>query len=140
MKKSHRRLLHLSLGLLSLIAGIFIFFSVFKDTMVFYYTPSEVFLKKNLNGQTIRIGGTVKKGSHRRGSPQENSTFVIEGKGHEIPVRYEGILPPLFKEDTTAVVKGSLQTDGTFLAEEVLAKHDENYQPPKRRTPKDSML
>jgi len=140
MKKSHRRLLRLSLGLLSLTAGIFIFFSIFKDTMVFYYTPSEVFLKKNLNGQTIRIGGTVKKGSHQHDLSQGPATFILEDTGHEIPVRYGGILPPLFKEDTTAVVKGSLQTDGAFLAEEVLAKHDENYQPPKRRTPKDSML
>jgi cytochrome c-type biogenesis protein CcmE len=128
MKKSYRRLLTLGLGLLSVAAGLAIFFTLFKEAMVFYYTPSEVKSKSIQIGRPIRIGGVVKKGSQTI-LPQGGYVFTLEDKNHEILIRYKGLLPTLFKEGSAAVVKGSLQEDGTFLAAEVLAKHDENYRP-----------
>jgi cytochrome c-type biogenesis protein CcmE len=134
MKKSHRHLLTLGLGVLSIVTGLIIFFTLFKDAMVFYYTPSELREKSIQMGRPLRIGGMVKKGSHAK-TPQGGCTFTLEDSHHTILVHYKGLLPTLFREETSAVVKGSLQENGTFLAEEVLAKHDENYHPPKDREP-----
>lgn len=126
MKKKHQRLLKISLMLLSISAGLGLFFTLFKDAMVFYYTPSEI--PKNLGkNQTIRLGGIVKKGSHNQQGIR--STFILHDAKSQIAVVYEGILPSLFKEGTAAVVRGYFAND-TFQAQEVLAKHDENYHPP----------
>ena len=128
MKKRHHRMIKLSLGLVSMSVGLAIFFSIFKESMVFYHTPSEIYSKKIPLNQEVRIGGFVKKGSLHKGHPNH---FVLEDNHHEIPVKHNGILPTLFKENTTAVVMGCFKEGDIFHAKEVLAKHDEVYHPPR---------
>ena len=100
-----------------------------NSNIALYVTPSEVVAGKAPQGQAFRVGGMVKDGSVKR----DNLTvhFVVTDLAREIPVAYTGILPDLFKEGKGAVVQGKLTPDGTFVASEVLAKHDENYMPPQ---------
>lgn len=98
-----------------------------RDQIVFFYSPSEVISRQVAAGQPIRLGGLVKEGSWMR-EGQENS-FVVTDGGQEIATRYVGILPDLFREGQGVVAEGRMNDDGTFLASNVLAKHDENYVP-----------
>ena len=100
-----------------------------NSNIALYVTPSDVAAGKAPRGQAFRIGGMVRDGSLRR----DNLTvhFVMTDMAREIPVSYTGILPDLFKEGKGAVVQGRLGPDGHFTADEVLAKHDENYMPPQ---------
>ena len=100
-----------------------------NSNIALYVTPSDVAAGKAPRGQAFRIGGMVRDGSLRR----DNLTvhFVMTDTVREIPVSYTGILPDLFKEGKGAVVQGRLGPDGHFTADEVLAKHDENYMPPQ---------
>jgi cytochrome c-type biogenesis protein CcmE len=102
-----------------------------NSNIALYVTPSEVAAGKSPKGQAFRIGGMVKDGSLKR----DNLTvhFVVTDLARDIPVSYTGILPDLFKEGKGAVVQGRLQADGSFMASEVLAKHDENYMPPQAK-------
>ena len=96
-----------------------------------YVTPSEVAAGKSPDGQVFRIGGMVKDGSVKRDGLTVN--FVITDMVKDIPVAYTGILPDLFKEGKGAVIQGRLNSNGQFIASEVLAKHDENYMPPEAK-------
>ena len=94
-------------------------------------TPSEVAAGKAPQGKAFRIGGLVKEGSVKR--QDMTVRFVVTDTVKEIPVAYTGILPDLFRDGKGAVVQGRLGGDGTFVATEVLAKHDENYMPPEAK-------
>jgi len=96
---------------------------------VFFYTPSQVAAREAPAGRSFRIGGLVQAGSVQR----EGVTvrFVVTDTARTVMVRYEGILPDLFKEGRGVVAQGRLGADGVFAAREVLAKHDENYMPPE---------
>lgn len=103
---------------------------VFQDNVVFYYSPKDLFDPKiKQSGNLIRVGGLVKSGSIKKNSTQPITTFVITDFESEINVSYQGILPALFKEGQGTVALGKLSESGTFVALEVLAKHDENYIP-----------
>jgi len=98
-----------------------------SNQIVFFYTPSEAAAKHVAVGQAIRLGGLVKDGSWKKNG-DDNSFVLSDGKG-EIVARFTGILPDLFREGQGIVAEGSMAADGTFLATNVLAKHDENYIP-----------
>jgi cytochrome c-type biogenesis protein CcmE len=100
-----------------------------NSNIALYVTPSEVAAGKSPDGQVFRIGGMVKDGSVKRDGLTVN--FVITDMVKDIPVAYTGILPDLFKEGKGAVIQGRLNSNGQFIASEVLAKHDENYMPPE---------
>ena len=103
-----------------------------KDTLVFFYTPSEMSEKlaqhKIAPGARLRLGGLVQKGSVKL---LDNGVirFVITDTSKSVPVTFKGILPDLFREGQGVVAEGRLQPDGTFVADTVLAKHDEKYMP-----------
>ena len=100
-----------------------------NDTLVFFYSPSQVAEKKPPPERRFRLGGLVVEGSvQKRG--QETRFRITDLKG-ELPVVYRGLLPDLFREGQGVIAEGSLGTDGVFMAREVLAKHDENYMPPE---------
>lgn len=101
-----------------------------RDSIVFFYSPSEVAEMNVAPGQRFRLGGLVEKGSVVRG---EGTTvrFVITDRAKTLPVTYTGVLPDLFREGQGVVAEGTLQSDGLFHADSVLAKHDENYMPPE---------
>ncbi|ODT72240.1 MAG: cytochrome c biogenesis protein CcmE [Pelagibacterium sp. SCN 63-23] len=98
-----------------------------RDQIVFFYSPSDLVERAVAPGQAVRLGGLVKDGSWVR-QGQEN-TFVVTDGGMDVPARYVGILPDLFREGQGVVAEGSLGPDGIFQASNVLAKHDENYVP-----------
>ena len=102
-----------------------------NSNIALYVTPSDVFAGKAPKMQAFRIGGLVKEGSLRR----DNITvhFVMTDMVKDIPVAYTGILPDLFKEGKGAVVQVKANTNGEYIATEVLAKHDENYMPPEAK-------
>lgn len=128
MKKAHKRLLKLLAALLSIGAGATIFFSIFKDAMVFYYTPKDCQHQPIEKNKTIRIGGIVQKNSHVL-YPKGGGRFIVQEGNDTILVEYSCSLPTLFKEETMVVAQGTFNDEGQFSATEVLAKHDENYAP-----------
>jgi cytochrome c-type biogenesis protein CcmE len=105
--------------------------NAFRDNVTGYFVPGDVIAGKVRPGEAFKMGGMVVKGSVQRapGSLEVHFT-VTDGEEHNVPVRYTGVLPDLFREGTGVVARGQLRADGTFVAEEVLAKHDENYMPP----------
>ena len=100
----------------------------FQSNLVFFYSPSQVAAKEAPAARTFRIGGMVEAGSLKREGTK--ASFVVTDTAKSILVRYEGILPDLFKEGKGVVAQGRLEGD-VFVAREVLAKHDENYMPPE---------
>ena len=111
-----------------LLAAVLMVMSALRDKIVFFYTPAEIVSGgKAAPGQRIRLGGLVKQGSLARDGQTAN--FVVTDTEKEITVRYTGILPDLFREGQGVVSEGALQADGVFVADTVLAKHDENYIP-----------
>lgn len=128
MKPRHKRFLMISIGLVSLGIATMLILNALNSNIALYITPSEIFAGNAPKNQTFRIGGMVKEASLKR--DELTVHFVITDMVKEIPVSYKGILPDLFKEGRGAVVQGKLNPSGDFFAEEVLAKHDENYMPP----------
>ena len=98
-----------------------------RDQIVFFYSPSDVVTREIAAGTPMRVGGLVKDGSWMRNG-QDNS-FVVTDNVNDVAATYTGILPDLFREGQGVVAEGSMGPDGTFLATNVLAKHDENYIP-----------
>lgn len=121
--------------IISMILGVaiaaFLILSALKDNINLYFTPSELKASANPHHATIRLGGMVKKGSVEREKDSLQVNFIITDFSHEIPIYYQGLLPNLFREGQGVVVQGQLQENGLFQATTVLAKHDENYMPPK---------
>jgi cytochrome c-type biogenesis protein CcmE len=103
--------------------------NAFRSNLVFFYSPSQVAAKESPAGRTFRLGGLVERGSLTRDGLTVR--FRVSDTVREVPVRYEGILPDLFKEGKGVVAQGRIGADGVFVAREVLAKHDENYMPPE---------
>ncbi|HMC16171.1 MAG TPA: cytochrome c maturation protein CcmE [Albitalea sp.] len=103
--------------------------NAFQSNLVFFYSPSQVAAKEAPIGRTFRLGGMVTNGSLQRDGLTVR--FLVTDTVQTIPVRYQGILPDLFKEGKGVVAQGQVGADGVFVAREVLAKHDENYMPPE---------
>ena len=128
MKPRHKRFALLG-GLVATVGVIVaLVLNAFQSNLVFFYSPSQVSAKEAPSGRTFRVGGLVEAGSVKVDGTQVQ--FVVTDTAATVPVRYQGILPDLFKEGKGVVVQGQLQ-DGVFVAREVLAKHDENYMPPE---------
>ncbi len=118
------------MGLLAVVGvGVALVLNAFNSNLVFFYTPTQIAQKEAPEGRTFRVGGLVEAGSVVR----EGVTvrFKVTDTAKTVPVKYDGVLPDLFKEGKGVVAQGQLGADGTFTAREVLAKHDENYMPPE---------
>ena len=129
MKPRHKRAA-IVLGVLSAVGvAAALVLNAFNSNLVFFYTPAQIAAKEAPQGRTFRVGGLVQAGSVVR----EGVTvrFVVTDTLQNVAVRYEGVLPDLFKEGKGVVAQGQLGGDGVFAAREVLAKHDENYMPPE---------
>lgn len=116
------------LGVLALAAGLVLY--ALNDTIVFFYTPSDVTEKSITPGQRFRLGGLVEKGSIVKGADAKVD-FAITDTAKTVKVTYTGVLPDLFREDEGVVAEGRLDETGRFVADSVLAKHDEQYMPPE---------
>jgi cytochrome c-type biogenesis protein CcmE len=128
MKPRHKRFAILGGVLCAVGVVVALVLNAFQSNLVFFYSPSQIAAKEAPTARTFRVGGLVEAGSVKVDGTQVQ--FVITDTAQKVPVRYQGILPDLFKEGKGVVAQGQLQ-DGVFVAREVLAKHDENYMPPE---------
>ena len=129
MKQRHQRLLWISAGIVALAAAGFFILNAFQSNLVFFFSPTQVFQGEAPKARAFRVGGMVKAGSLKKDGAHVQ--FIVTDFTHEVVVSYTGLLPDLFKEGKGVVAQGQLVADGTFVASEVLAKHDENYMPPE---------
>ena len=131
MKPRHKRLILIATGLATLALAAWLVLSAFQKNMVFFFTPTQILAGEAPQGRSFRMGGMVEMGSIKRQADGMTVAFIVTDNAQRIPVQYRGILPDLFKEGKGVVAQGKLGKDKLFLAEEVLAKHDENYMPPE---------
>jgi cytochrome c-type biogenesis protein CcmE len=129
MKRRHKRVAFIVVGLAGLALAAFLVASAFRNNLVFFFSPTQVAAKEAPVDRTFRIGGLVQEGTLQRDGLTVR--FVVTDTAASIPVVYKGILPDLFKEGRGCVAQGKIGADGVFQAEQVLAKHDENYMPPE---------
>lgn len=132
-----RKRMQLGVGMLIILGAVgYIIFGGLRQAMVYFFTPQEILAKgSSVYGRSVRIGGVVKKGSLVRDPKTLQMSFVITDGVKSIKVFYKGIPPDLFGEDRGAVVEGTLQPNGTFLATTIMAKHTAEYSPHKEGTP-----
>jgi cytochrome c-type biogenesis protein CcmE len=120
----------IAIGLAAIAVASALVLSAFKNNLVFFFSPSQVMTKEAPLDRVFRIGGLVESGSLVRGTDGLTFRFEVTDTVNSIPVFYKGMLPDLFKEGRGCVAQGKIGPDGVFYAEQVLAKHDENYMPP----------
>jgi cytochrome c-type biogenesis protein CcmE len=129
MKPRHQRIALVVVGLCGVATAVGLTLSTFNENLTFFFSPSQVVLGEAPVARNFRIGGLVEDGSLRRGADGLTAYFTITDTVHNVRVVYTGILPDLFKEGRGCVAQGKVGSDGVFHAEQVLAKHDENYMP-----------
>jgi cytochrome c-type biogenesis protein CcmE len=129
VRPKRRRLYFVVAGMVLLGAAAGLTLYAMNDTLVFFYSPSELLAKQIPPGRTLRIGGLVEAGSVAREGDGTTVHFRVTDTAKTVPVVYRGILPDLFREGQGVVAEGMMGQDGVFVAAEVLAKHDEKYMP-----------
>lgn len=110
-------------------AAAFFILNNFRDNLVFFYTPTDVIQKHLAVGKTVRVGGLVVDGTIIKND--NINSFNLTDTNNNLKVQFKGILPPLFRSGQGIVAHGSLNIDGVFIADNLLAKHDEKYMPPE---------
>ncbi|HYB10851.1 MAG TPA: cytochrome c maturation protein CcmE [Alphaproteobacteria bacterium] len=130
LKPKRKRLVFVTVGAAILGVAVLLVLNAFRENIVFFLSPTELLEKGAPSDRVVRLGGLVEDGSVTRG-PDSSVRFKVTDLKHDIPVRYVGILPDLFREGQGVVAEGRLQPDGSFQASSVLAKHDEKYMPPE---------
>ena len=129
-KKVKSRMIFLILLLLSATVIIFFILKSLEENVVYFFSPTEIYDKPNISLNTkIRIGGLVKENSLNKN--QKSIKFIITDLKNEIIVSYNGIIPNLFSEGKGVIAEGQLKDKKYFVADKILAKHDENYMPPE---------
>ena len=131
MKPRTKRALAIVGGLAALGIASALVLNAFNSNLVFFFSPTQVLAHEAPRDRSLRIGGLVEQGSLQREPTGLTIRFVVTDLAKQVPVTYTGLLPDLFKEGKGVVAQGKLGTDGVFRAEQVLAKHDENYMPPE---------
>jgi cytochrome c-type biogenesis protein CcmE len=129
--RKQQRLILLVVALLLLGGASALVLSALSDSVAFFVTPSDIATGKVDVDKRFRLGGLVVDGSIERAADDGVVRFRLTDQAHDVPVRYQGLLPDLFREGQGIVAQGVLGNDGVFTASEVLAKHDENYMPPE---------
>ena len=131
MKKRSKRILYISIVLIFIFVLFSLFIKTFNENLLFYRSPSQISLGEFPEDYIFRVGGVVVDGSLKKNNDTTNVNFKITDYSKTIDISYSGILPDLFREDQGVVIRGRLTKAGIFVAEEVLAKHDETYMPPE---------
>ncbi|MGA9581456.1 MAG: cytochrome c maturation protein CcmE [Allosphingosinicella sp.] len=132
MKAKNQRLALLVLAIAAVLGAVLLAMSALKDQAAYFYAPGDVAREGLPVGRAVRIGGMVQAGSIERAPDGVTILFTVKDETpHTIPVRFTGIVPDLFKEDSGVVAEGRFQPGGLFVADNILAKHDENYMPPQ---------
>ena len=133
MKPRHKRLILVASGIAAIAAAGVLVLGAFQQNLVFFFTPTQVAANEAPTGRSFRIGGLVENGSVKRKPDGVTVQFTVTDTVKSVPVEYRGPLPDLFREGKGVVSQGRLGTNGVFRADEVLAKHDENYMPPEAK-------
>ena len=131
MKAKNQRLMLAALALLAIVAAGLLALSGLKDQAAFFYAPSDVKKDGLPLGKSVRLGGMVAAGSLKRAADGVTMRFVVTDGQATTPVSFTGIAPDLFREKSGVVAEGQFQADGSFVATNLLAKHDEKYMPPE---------
>ncbi len=131
MKARHKRFGLIAAGLVLLVIATVLITKSFKSNLVFFFTPTQVEKGEAPKSGSFRIGGLVENGSLKRLPDGLHVQFKVTDTLKSMQVQYKGILPDLFKEGKGVVAEGKLNQNGLFEADQVLAKHDENYMPPE---------
>lgn len=131
MKAKHQRLTLALLALAAVVAAGLLALSALQDKAAFFYAPSDVRRDGVPLGKAVRLGGMVEAGSVKRAGDGVTVRFVVTDGAATTPVRFAGIVPDLFREKSGVVAEGSFNPDGSFIATNLLAKHDEKYMPPE---------
>jgi cytochrome c-type biogenesis protein CcmE len=131
MTRRQRRLGILLAALVCAGAATALTLNAFRSNLVFFFSPSQIAAKEAPVAQVFRLGGLVERGSIQRERDGMTFRFIVTDTARGVPVVYHGLLPDLFREGKGVVARGRLGEDGVFVANEVLAKHDENYMPPE---------
>jgi len=130
-RPKHQRLVLVSLALIAVLGAVLLAMWGLKDRAAYFYTPADVVAGKAGAGKSMRLGGMVERGSVKRGADGVTTRFIVEDGDGRVPVTYRGILPDLFREGSGVVAEGKLVADRSFVADNILAKHDERYMPPE---------
>jgi len=131
MKPRHKRLLLILAGLAALGLAAALVLQAFQKNLVFFFTPTQILAGEAPHNRSFRMGGMVVKDSLVRQADGVTMNFMVTDTAQAIKVSYKGMLPDLFKEGKGVVAQGKLDQNNLFVADEVLAKHDENYMPPE---------
>jgi len=129
VKRKHRRLFIVFAGMAILSAAVALVLVALEESVTFFYSPTEVQAKTPPAERAFRLGGLVEEGSVKKANDGLTVEFRVTDLSASVPVTYRGILPDLFREGQGVVTEGRMRADGMFVADEVLAKHDENYIP-----------
>ena len=131
MKPRTKRGLAIVCGLSALGVAAALVLNAFQSNLVFFFSPSQIAANEAPQARSFRLGGLVAQGSLKRESSGLTVNFIVTDLAKQVPVVYTGLLPDLFSEGKGVVAQGKLGPDGVFHADQVLAKHDENYMPPE---------
>ncbi|MCH4152558.1 MAG: cytochrome c maturation protein CcmE [Sphingobium sp.] len=129
MKSKHQRLILALAALVAIIAAGLLAASALKDEAAYFYVPNDVKTKGVEPGKAVRLGGMVEKGSLRHEADGVTIRFTVTDGKAQVAVTFKGIAPDLFREGSGVVAEGAFDTQGTFVASNLLAKHDERYMP-----------
>lgn len=129
--KRKKRLMITLLILLGVTAATALMTTAFRENILYYKSPSDIAAGNFPDQRNFRVGGMVKEGSFHKADDSLAVRFVVTDYAEDVPVYYEGILPDLFREGQGIIAIGRMRPDGVFAAEEILAKHDEQYMPPE---------
>jgi cytochrome c-type biogenesis protein CcmE len=130
MTPRRRRMMLVGLILLGVGGAVAFALTAFQENLEYFHTPTEVATGKAPKDKQFRLGGMVPEGSFKRVPGSMEATFVLTDYANNVTVSYAGVLPDLFREGQGVIARGRIGPNGVFIAEEVLAKHDENYMPP----------
>jgi cytochrome c-type biogenesis protein CcmE len=130
MKPKNQRLILVTAAIVAILLAVLLAMWGLRDRASYFYTPADIAAGKAEQGRAVRLGGMVERGSIKRQPDGVTIRFVVTDGKAETPVTYRGIVPDLFREGSGAVAEGRLQ-NGTFVADTILAKHDERYMPPQ---------
>jgi cytochrome c-type biogenesis protein CcmE len=129
VKAKHQRLVLLAIAVIVLVAAGLLAAWALRNQASYFYVPSDIAANPPAPDRAVRLGGMVEKGSLRTEADGVTIAFVVQDGKARVPVKFKGIVPSLFVEGSGVVAEGRLGDDGTFVADNLLAKHDENYVP-----------
>ena len=130
-RPKHQRLVLVILAIIAVLGAVLLAMWGLQDRAAYFYTPADIAAGKAAPEKGMRLGGMVEKGSVERDADGVTTRFVVEDGDARVPVTYRGIVPDLFREGSGVVAEGKLGANKTFVADNILAKHDERYMPPQ---------